>query len=342
MTLGPILDTAIGLVFIYFLLSLIASGIQEVLAAIFAWRGTYLVRGLSVILDNNGSAKFMWGPIEFFLAHFTRVKLDTAADRQDRAVAAQGDQASDADKALQQVLAVQTHPLMQGTPTKTPSYIPAKNFSLALVETLRDGSKAPLFTQAERTIDALPDGDLKKTLSAFVETAGGDLDAFRTQLEQWFDDAMNRVSGVYTRLSQYVMIILGIALAIGLNVNSVNVTRTLWESPTIREALVQSATAAAQKQAPSASNQPANATPPTLAEAVKNVQDATAQFEATGIPFGWNGQVKFDSWTIGGWLITAAAIGLGAPFWFALLQQLVNIRNAGPKPASSSDRGNAT
>jgi hypothetical protein len=63
------------------------------------------------------------------------------------------------------------------------TYVPSRNFSLALLETLRDGSKAPLFSQAERTISALPDGDLKTTLSAFLESAGGDLDAFRTQLE---------------------------------------------------------------------------------------------------------------------------------------------------------------
>ncbi|HUN42409.1 MAG TPA: hypothetical protein VMU81_19120 [Acetobacteraceae bacterium] len=42
MTLGGILDTAIGAVFIYFLLSLIGSGILEVVAGIFAWRGGWV------------------------------------------------------------------------------------------------------------------------------------------------------------------------------------------------------------------------------------------------------------------------------------------------------------
>ncbi len=40
MNLGAVIDTAIGLVFTYFLLSIIASGIQEVVAGIFSWRGT--------------------------------------------------------------------------------------------------------------------------------------------------------------------------------------------------------------------------------------------------------------------------------------------------------------
>jgi hypothetical protein len=33
-----------------------------------------------------------------------------------------------------------------------------------------------------------------------------------------------------------------------------------------------------------------------------------------------------------GWILTAIAVSLGAPFWFGLLQQVVNLRNAGSKP----------
>lgn len=37
-----------------------------------------------------------------------------------------------------------------------------------------------------------------------------------------------------------------------------------------------------------------------------------------------------------GWIISALAGMLGAPFWFDLLQKLVNIRNAGPRPERST------
>jgi hypothetical protein len=36
-----------------------------------------------------------------------------------------------------------------------------------------------------------------------------------------------------------------------------------------------------------------------------------------------------------GWLITALAVSLGAPFWFDTLKTLINIRGAGPKPERS-------
>lgn len=36
-----------------------------------------------------------------------------------------------------------------------------------------------------------------------------------------------------------------------------------------------------------------------------------------------------------GWLLSAIAISMGAPFWFDLLGKVINVRNTGPKPESS-------
>jgi hypothetical protein len=40
----------------------------------------------------------------------------------------------------------------------------------------------------------------------------------------------------------------------------------------------------------------------------------------------------FNGCSILGWLITALAISLGAPFWFDLLNKFINLRNAGKNP----------
>jgi hypothetical protein len=51
--------------------------------------------------------------------------------------------------------------------------------------------------------------------------------------------------------------------------------------------------------------------------------------------FRWKGlnQTALDilSW-LPGWLITALAVSLGAPFWFDLLNKFINIRGAGKAP----------
>ena len=42
-----------------------------------------------------------------------------------------------------------------------------------------------------------------------------------------------------------------------------------------------------------------------------------------------------------GWMLTAAALTLGAPFWFDLLQKFVNLRGAGGKPKREDEKATA-
>jgi hypothetical protein len=48
----------------------------------------------------------------------------------------------------------------------------------------------------------------------------------------------------------------------------------------------------------------------------------------------WQG---FARWCVKllGWIISAIAVTLGAPFWFDLLSMFINIRNAGKKPVDN-------
>ncbi len=39
-----------------------------------------------------------------------------------------------------------------------------------------------------------------------------------------------------------------------------------------------------------------------------------------------------------GWMVSGVAIAMGAPFWFDLLSKLMNVRNTGAKPASTTDK----
>lgn len=329
MSFGVVVDVAIGLVFTYFLLALIASGIQEIIAGVFQWRGTYLAKGIDVILDSSSRAAFGWDGIQDFLqAHFTWKLPITAAEKMAARADLQAPGVSPEEQAtLQRVLTVQNHPLVRGVPTGLPSYVSSHNFALALLETLRDGSQAPLFTQVERTIASLPQGDLKRTLSLFLQNASGDLDAFRASLETWFDDAMDRLNGIYTRFSQYALIVIGFSLALALNVDSARLARGLWEDPTLRGQLATAATTAAV--APLSGVVDPSSKPTALAptQVLQELLDQNLPIgrPAPAAPFGVS--------TILGWLFTAAAVGLGAPFWFSLLQQLTNLRSAGRKPA---------
>ncbi|MBV9812346.1 MAG: hypothetical protein JO326_06315 [Acetobacteraceae bacterium] len=305
---------------------------QEIIAGIFQWRGTYLSKGIDVILDNSSDASFTWdGIAEFLRAHLSRQLPVTAAEKMASDPQTQAPGATpEQQRTLQHVLTVQTHPLIRGVPTSLPSYVPSRNFALALLETLRDGSQASLFDQATHTISCLPEGDLKRTLSLFVQSSGGEIDALRAHLERWFDDAMDRLSGIYARISQYTMLVLGVVLALAMNVDSVRMARTLWLDAPLQDGasvqLVAAATAAA--------SQP-NFRP-------DGVKDALHQIQALPLPIGWSGESAPGGGVgvvsaVCGWLFTAMAVALGAPFWFSLLQQLTNFRNAGPKPDRADD-----
>ena len=43
-----------------------------------------------------------------------------------------------------------------------------------------------------------------------------------------------------------------------------------------------------------------------------------------------------------GWIITALAVSLGAPFWFDTLNRFMTIRNAGRSPNEARDKTNST
>ena len=175
-------------------------------------------------------------------------------------------------------------------------------------------------TKAEALIDDLPDGPIKKAMrSLWVETEGN-AQAFRTEAEQWFDQAMQRLSGWYKRRTQVWLWIVGFAFAVLLDVDSIRIANALWQDPTLRQVVADQA-----RNAPSAGVDP---------------KGAADQLSTLGLPLGWGGWPSgFTNWisTAVGLVLTSAAVSLGAPFWFDSLGKLANLRNSGPRPKSDEN-----
>ncbi|MDT8999578.1 hypothetical protein RQP53_09905 [Paucibacter sp. APW11] len=324
MSFGVIIDVAIGLIFVYLLLGLVGSAAQEACASLLNWRGKHLQQGLRALLAHEGfgGKAGNW----LFEAVSGHGMLSTAGG------------------------------------TRAPSYVAAGNFGMALIESLMDGSQAPVFTQVERSVAQLPAGRLKQALTALLNQAGGDLDKFRGGVERWFDDGMDRVSGAYKRFSQNFMLIFGFVIAFGGNFDTIEMTKKLWADPVARAQVMEqaktfakehpdgvapapaaaaSSVAAAQvaSGASAAAAKPAAAEPKSLRDTVAPVQAAFDPVKQLPLPFGWpNGFDCAAFWSLSkllGCAITALAVALGAPFWFDTLQKFLNLRAAGPKPAKS-------
>ncbi len=63
----------------------------------------------------------------------------------------------------------------------------------------------------------------------------------RGNVEAWFNDSMDRVSGVYKRYSQNLALVIGFFIALLLNVDSISLTLYLWQDPSVRQALANQA-----------------------------------------------------------------------------------------------------
>lgn len=217
------------------------------------------------------------------------------------------------------------NPLISGLSKKggKPSYIPSRTFVLAFLDVIApaDPTSPRTTEKLQSAINNLPD-PLKNALTALFDEAGHDVEQFKSQLEIWFNNTMERVSGWYKRRTQWIQLVFAIVLVVSLNIDSVHIGRTLFavHSP-LREALVEQAK-------------------PFLSSHNDTLEHVTAAISSVSLPIGWGefrwkglDQTAADILSrFPGWLITALAVSLGAPFWFDLLNKFVNIRGSGKAP----------
>ncbi len=118
----------------------------------------------------------------------------------------------------------------------------------------------------------------------------------REEFECWFNDSMDRLSGTYKRKAQLTAFIIGIVLAVFMNVDSINLANNLWREPTLRQTIVAQAQdyAAANQQAPGATTDSSGA----VLNPTQNIQELQTQLGALNIPFGWVSQpIPYDAST---------------------------------------------
>jgi hypothetical protein len=129
-------------------------------------------------------------------------------------------------------------------------------------------------------------------------------------------------------------------LAIAMNADTFGIARTLWRNPAVREAAIASAQQQIQagntpQTQPSATSQPSDPDPHT-----SQINGIVQQLDGINLLTTWDSDWARAPKTAGaqhvqaGWwatkilglLFTAAAISLGAPFWFDTLNRFINLR----------------
>jgi len=235
---------------------------------------------------------------------------------------------------------------LPSTRRRLPSYISAKSISEAVIDLLvPDADGTTTMSTIQDSLDRLPEGwPFRTSLQSLATNAGSDITRFRTSIESWYNDHMDRVSGWYKRHVAKITITVGAILVILLNINTITIGRTLYSNSVVGTAV---STVAAHNSTCRADNQQCLAT----------LQADLSAATQAGLPVGWPTvsaclmKGASCSWwqqrgilapkgssgwqlvlVIIGFLLTILALTPGAQFWFGLLVKLGAIRSTGPKP----------
>jgi hypothetical protein len=204
------------------------------------------------------------------------------------------------------------------------SYFSSQTFAMAVLGSLDPTKPLPGFADIKGAIEKLPDCNIRDVLLAQVVAANGSLDALRAGIAKYFDDAMDRVSGIYKQYLKWISLGVGLFIVTLLNADSIAVGTSLWKDSSLRAEMVESTKSALSS----------------ASEACKDTDIAKRlnclENEIRPLPLGWHAWPDGSwqwFWKIVGLFLSALAVSLGAPFWFDLLSKFVSIRGSGPPPA---------
>jgi len=288
---SAIFDVGIGLIVLYIVLAAMASGASEALNNALQTRGRMLQDFIGSLLVNSGMTVQ-----QFYNDTF---------------------------------IASQTQ---NGRP---PAYIEAVDFVEALFSLLRQHSPSQSASGGvEMTIDEVKNvitqlhdaTPIKQVLVSVIAKAStdpqlklieDDVSKTKAALEQWFNNSMARVSDRFKRRTQFILVVIGVIVAFGFNVDTLSVTNTLLQSPALRNEI--------QSQAGQAQS---------LSDA--SLQQLNEELKQLNLPIGWPDTTLGGTTPtvpqlllkIIGLLITVFAISQGAPFWFDMLNRITNLRSS--------------
>ena len=278
MSVSAVLEVAIGLAFLFSVLSLLSSAVNELVAATRGHRGRTLTKAIARLLDGDAEAKRIF-----------------------------------------------EHPLIESLylPPRCPSYIPSGAFAMAVVDLY-----APeILTGGTPRFEKAASERVRHALALLWVEAKGDPARFRRNVARWFDDTMERASGWYRRRAEARLLVIAAVVTVALNVNTIGIAQRLWTDAPVRAAV-------AAGRLPAAT---AGADPTQSGSGLDRLDAEYRRLDASGLPLGWSDQAWPSSWpvTIAGWVLTVAAVSLGAPFWFDLLGKVSSLRSSGEKPEES-------
>lgn len=328
MQLDAILEVAIGMIFVWLLLSVGTLEIQNRISIRFNWRADLLEKTILDMLKDRQM-------LESFYNH---------------------------------PLIQQLAPKDKRNNFKRPDYIPNPVFATVAFEVImnagRSGDTIPVNSMSiEEMLASIKklretNPSLARTFQHIVPNIEKEVEdfenkvtGFRLNVEGWFNNVMGQASTIYKQRAQVVAFFVGLGFAVLLNIDSIYIAQKLWQDPTARALLVTQAQAQSTLGLPSSDilakaetlNFPIGwTTTPAKDQSCYYIDVEEYQLVIrsagqcrvlTSLPAlnnGWGLIVKLF-----GYILSGAAAAQGAPFWFDILRKAVGIR---PQSAAQSNK----
>lgn len=186
------------------------------------------------------------------------------------------------------------HPLTQTQINRDlPSYINPSLFVETLLDLLLPSTQRHNMTmewiRGELKATTV-DSDINRILLILCDRSDGTISSFKQEIEYWFEASMQRATGWYKRKIQLLLFLVAVLITVSANLNTLEITNQLLSHTT----------------SGSASN-------------------------SVVLPFLQGSMIPKNSvgFHLLGWLLSALALSLGAPFWFDALKKISGIRYTG-------------
>ncbi len=358
---STVLEVAIGMVFVFLLVSLVCSGISDRISEMLNWRATDLENGIRDLLLGKDQKLLNQLYNSQLIQSLSTIKAEKLGKVSGQSLAAK----TNVDPS--QPVPSQPAEDPARTPNFFPTNIPARTFVLALFDAFvpKQAADATSVTELRTAIQAKLSDDsvVKKQLLALVTGADDKIEVSRKNVEQWFNAAEEQMTRMYRQNMWQVAIVIGLGVSVFLNVDTTAIAANLWHDPTLRAAVVAQATNYANK----------NVSATGTISTTQAISETVNQINSLNLPVGWSvnrdvkkmgqclipanwigldwcaGPTDWVNWKpssdaaspsgtaapipsfpwissflikILGWIVTAFAGAQGAPFWFDVLRKL--------------------
>jgi hypothetical protein len=311
-----ILELVIGLVFIYFILGLMSTVVREIFNNFLNYRAKHLEAWLKDTFSEELGSKIL------------------------------------------------KHKLIDGLTAKKrrASFYPTKVFINTLLDQInsekdKDGDNKPYTIDSIKKkineSDLLP-ADFKRTLLQSISESRGDLKRFKNDVGNWFDQAMVRISGTYKKHTQKALILISFIIVVAVNADTIELSKYFHDNPVQRKAMVEQIDRMVKEgeleelyQDIIHENDTVQNTAvipiDSLKAEIQTFHELNEELSSYNLPLGWQkvtigmGVLNHQNpgWILSkicGLLLTTLAVSIGAPFWYDVLNKLVNLRSSGALP----------